>query len=111
MDRGVMPCSTLWATWVTRRRFISFSARSIEPVTRSAYRMALPLRWRSRAADGLDQATDRTAGSLLVGIQYGDEGDLRQIQSSRSRLIPNQNVELTEAETPDDLDALDRVDF
>jgi hypothetical protein len=33
---GVMPCVSLYSTWRWRRRSVSRSARSIEPVIRSA---------------------------------------------------------------------------
>lgn len=33
MVLGVMPCSALYASWASRRRFISSMARRIAPVT------------------------------------------------------------------------------
>src|SRR5207302_3020247 len=64
-----------------------------------------------RASDGLNQRPVRSQEALLVGIQHGDEGNLRQVQPLAQQIDSHQDVELAEAETPNDLDALDRVDL
>src|SRR5437773_2444951 len=47
IERGVIPCCSLYASCTSRRRLISSRARCIEPVTRSAYRIARPSRCRA----------------------------------------------------------------
>jgi hypothetical protein len=40
------------------------------------------------AADGLDERALGAEEAFLVGVEYGDEGDLGEVEPSRRRLMP-----------------------
>ena len=93
-----------------RRRSVSSIARCIEPVIRSAYRIALPLQVARRAADGLDQRALRAQEAFLVRIEDRDQRHLGHVEAFAQQVDADQHVELAEAQVADDLHALDRVD-
>ena len=64
-----------------------------------------------RASHGLDQRPVRSQEAFLIGIEHRDERDLRQVQALPQQVDPHQDIELAESEPPNDLDALDRIDF
>ena len=63
------------------------------------------------ATDGLDQAGLAAEEALLVGVQNGDKRHLRQVQALPQEVDAHQHVELTQAQVPDDLHALDGLDI
>src|SRR5690606_9165769 len=63
-----------------------------------------------RAADGLHQRRLRTQKTFLVGIEDGDEAAFGNVEAFAQQVDADQHVESAEAEVPDDLDALQRVD-
>ena len=48
---------------------------------------------------------------LLIGVENRDERYLGEVEALAQQVDPDQHVELTEPQAPNDLDALDRVDF
>ena len=61
-------------------------------------------------ADGLDKGGLRPEEALLVGVQDGHQGHLRQIQALAEQVDAHQHVEGAQAQVADDLHALDGVD-
>ena len=108
IDCGVMSLSTLYSTWIRRRRLVSSIARFMLSVITSAYRIALPVHVPRRAADGLDQRAGRTQEAFLVRIQNRDQRHLRQVQTFAQQVDADQHVELAAPQVAQDLDAVER---
>ena len=105
-----MPCSRLKARCLVRRRSVSSSARRMESVTVSAYRIALPFRLRAaRPIVWISERSDRRNPSLSASRIATSETSGRS-SPSRSRLIPTSTSKTPGAQVADDLDALDRID-
>ncbi|MNF99834.1 hypothetical protein D3C84_827510 [compost metagenome] len=85
---GVMPLARLKAICLSRRRSVSPMARSMEPVIRSAYRIARPLRLRAaRPMVWISERSERRKPSLSASrIATSDTSGMSR--PSRNRLIP-----------------------
>ena len=70
----------------------------------------MALRVSRGAADGLDQGGLRTQEALLVRVQDGHQGDLRNVQPLSQQVDAHQNVEHIQTHVPDDLGTLQRID-
>src|ERR1017187_1642099 len=62
------------------------------------------------AADGLNQRALGAQEAFLVGVENGDQGHLRQIQSLAQKVDADQHIELAQAQVAQDLDAFEGVD-
>src|SRR4051794_23112673 len=71
----------------------------------------LPVHVARRAPDRLDQRRAPAQEALLVGVQDRHERDLRQVEALPQQVDADQYVVLAQAQLPDDLDALQRVDL
>ena len=108
---GVIPCSALYASCTSRRRFVSSSAPWIASVTLSPYSSTLPVHVARRAPDRLDERGLAAEEALLVGVEHGDERDLREVEALAQQVHADEHVVLAEAELADDRDPLERVDL
>src|SRR5437763_610042 len=70
----------------------------------------LPVDVAGRPAHGLDEGRLAAEEPLLVGVEDGDQGDLRQVEPLAQEVDADQYVELAQAQVPQQLDALDGVD-
>ena len=64
-----------------------------------------------RPADHLDQGAAGAQEPLLVGIEDGDQGHLRQVEPLAQQVDPDQHVVHAQAQVPQDLDPLQGVDL
>ena len=62
-----------------------------------------------RPADGLDQRRLRPEETLLIRIQNGDQGNLRDVQALPQKVDAHQDVKFPKAQVADDLHPLDGV--
>ena len=89
-----MPCAALCSICRPRRRFVSASARSIEPVMRSAYRIALP--WTLRAARHVNGRAvlyaDRITGSIERALAETGRRRAKQIEHNAAHGITPQSI-------------------
>ncbi len=85
---GVIPCSSLYSSWIWRRRVVSSMARCIEPVGSSAYMMTRPDTLRAaRPIVWMRERSSRRKPSLSASRMATSETSGRS-SPSRSRLIP-----------------------
>src|SRR5256885_15817645 len=63
------------------------------------------------APHGLDERAIGAQEPLLIGVENRDERYLGEVEALAQQVDPDQHVELAEPQAPNDLDALDRVDF
>src|SRR4030067_364442 len=61
-------------------------------------------------SERLDQGAGRPEKSLLIGVQDGHEGYLGNVQPLAEKVDPDEDGERPEAQVPDDVHPLDRVD-
>ena len=108
---GVMPCSSLYATWIARRRFVSSIARAHRRRLLVGVHDHLAADVPGGAADRLDQRGLAAQEALLVGVEDRHERDLRQVEPLAQQVHAHQHVVLAEPQLADDLDALERVDL
>ena len=111
MFSAVIPCSSLYATCVARLRFVSSSAPCdrLGGLVRVQQHLAVDVA--CRAADRLQESRLAAQEALLVGVQHGDEGHFGQVEPLAQQVDADEHVVLAEAQLPDDLDALQRVDL
>ena len=110
IDSGVIPCSSLYATWYARRRSL---------LHRADDRLRALVRVQEHLAGGVaGGATGRLDGrrlpaqeALLVGVENGDERHLREVEALAQEVHADEDVELAEAQLADDGDAVERVDL
>ena len=76
----------------------------------SAYMMTRPFTLRAARPDGLDERALRAQEAFLVGIEDGDERDLRQVEAFAQQVDADEHVEHATPEVPQDLHALERLD-
>ena len=108
---GVIPCSSLYASWTARRRFVSSSASLIASVCLSAYISTLPLTFRAARPIVWISARPPAQEALLVGVEDRDERHLRQVEPLAQQVDADEDVVLAEPQLADDLDPLERVDL
>ncbi len=63
-----------------------------------------------RTADGLDQGVVRAQEAFLIGIQDGDQRDLRHIQPLTQQVDAHQHIKTAKSKVTDDFRALDCLD-
>ena len=110
IERGVMSCSMLYATWMARRRSISSQRalhRAGDPV---GVEDAAPVDVARRAADRLDQRAVGAEEALLVGVEDRHQRHLGQVEPLAQQVDADQHVEVAEPEAAQDLHPLDGVD-
>ena len=62
-------------------------------------------------AAGLDQRGVGAQKPFLVGVEYGDEGDLGQIEPFPEKVDAHEDIELAETKVADDGDPLQGIDL
>ncbi len=111
IDSGVIPCSSLYASWIARRRFVSSRA----PVDRLGHLVRvhqdLAVDVPGRAADRLDQRRLPAQEALLVGVEDRDQRHLGQVEPLAKQVDADEDVVLAEPQLADDLDSVERVDL
>ena len=108
--RGVMPCSSLYACWISRRRSVSPSVARIESVSWSAYRITRPFTLRAaRPIVWISERVERRKPSLSAS-RIATSDDLREVEALAQQVDADQHVELAHAQVAEDLDALERLD-
>jgi hypothetical protein len=75
----------------------------------SAYRMAVPFRWRA-ARPMVWISARRTQEAFLVGIEDGHQRHLGNVQPFAQQVDADQHVEFAQAQVADDLDPLHGID-
>ena len=106
-----MPCSSLYASWIARRRFVSSMAAAIACVRLSAYITTRPLTWRAaRPIVWISAVWPRRKPSLSASRMATSETSGRS-RPSRRRLTPTSTSYSPSRSCADDLDALERVDL
>ena len=111
IDSGVIPCSSLYASWIARRRFVSSSAPWIASVSLSRVEQHLAVDVARGAADRLDQRRLAAQEALLVGVEDRDERHLGQVEPLAQQVDADEHVVVAEPQLADDLDPLERVDL
>ena len=107
---GVMPCSSLYATWTARRRrLLHCTDDRLGALVR--VQDDLPCRVAGGTTCGLDERRLAAQESLLVGVEHRDERDLRQVEALAQEVHADEDVELAEPELADDRDPVERVDL
>ena len=107
---GLMPCSALYATWRSRRRWVSPIAlrhRLRHPV---GVHDDLTVDVAGGTADHLDQRRLAAQEALLVGVEDRHQRHLGQVETLAEEVDADEHVELAEPQPAEDLDALDGVD-
>jgi hypothetical protein len=111
IDSGVIPCSSLYASWMERRRF-GLVERLLD---RLGHLVGVedhaPVDVPRGAPDRLDERRASAQEALLVGVQHRDERDLRQVEPLAQQVHADEHVVVAEPQLPDDLDPLERVDL
>ncbi len=88
IDAGVIPCSSLYASWIARRRFVSSIASLIASVCLSAYMSTLPLMLRAaRPIVWMSDVRPRRKPSLSASRIATSDTSGRS-RPSRRRLTP-----------------------
>ena len=64
-----------------------------------------------RAADRLDEGAFRAQEAFLVGVENGDERNLRNVETLAQQVDAHEHIEFAEAQIADDLHALHRVNI
>ena len=107
MPRGWMPCSSLCAVWIARRRYVSSIARCIDRVIVVGVHDDLAVDMARGAADRLDQRALGAQVALLVGVQDRDQRNLGQVQTLAQEVDADDHVVDAEAQVAQDLDPLE----
>ena len=106
-----MPCSSLYAACLARRRRVSASARSIEPVDAVGVEDGASLDVARGPADGLDERGRGAEESFLVGVEHRHQLDLGQVEPLAEQVDPDQHVELAAAQVGEDGGPLQGLDL
>ncbi len=97
---GVMPFSSLKSTCLARRRLVSEMAACIESVILSAYRTALPCRWRAaRPIVWISEPAERRK-SFLIGVENRHQRHLGQVEPFAQQVDADQHIEFAPAAGP-----------
>ena len=108
---GVMPWSSLYAVCRARRRFGLADGALHGRRHLVGVHDDLAVDVARGAADGLDEAGLAAQEALLVGVEDGDQRDLRQVEPLAQQVDADEDVELAQPQVAHDLDALERVDL
>ena len=110
-DSGVIPCSSLYASCLARRRF-GLVERALDRLGHLVgVEQHLAVDVAGGAADRLDQRRLAAQEALLVGVEDGDQRDLGQVEPLAQQVDADEHVVLAEPQLADDLDPLERVDL
>ena len=106
-----MPCSRLCASCFARRRSVSSIAFRIDAVIGVRVHDDLAADVPRSPPDHLHERPRAPQEALLVRVEDGDERHLGEVDPLPQEVDPDDDVVHAEAEVPEDLDALERVDL